>query len=97
MLIQSGDSDAGREFGAKTADAIFSRHGSLEAGQAFYRDLKGRLPRYGRAERDLTILPATTFVLGDTEEEAQENGRRIRTATGQPADRDRVPGAGVGP
>src|SRR6185312_13648961 len=68
VLIQSGDSDAGREFGAKTADAIFSRHGTLEAGQAFYRDLKGRLPRYGRAERDVTILPATTFALGDTAE-----------------------------
>jgi alkanesulfonate monooxygenase SsuD/methylene tetrahydromethanopterin reductase-like flavin-dependent oxidoreductase (luciferase family) len=85
VLIQSGDSDAGREFGAKTADAIFSRHGTVEAGQAFYRDLKGRMPRYGRAERDLTILPATTFALGDTEAEAQENGRLIRTAQVSPA------------
>jgi Coenzyme F420-dependent N5,N10-methylene tetrahydromethanopterin reductase and related flavin-dependent oxidoreductases len=84
VLIQSGDSDAGREFGAKTADAIFSRHGSVEAGQAFYRDLKGRLPRYGRTERDVTILPATTFALGDTETEAQENGERIRRAQVSP-------------
>lgn len=80
VLIQSGDSDAGREFGARTADAIFSRHGTPAAGQAFYRDLKDRLPRYGRAERDVTILPATTFALGDTAAEAQENGERIRRA-----------------
>lgn len=80
VLIQSGDSDAGREFGAGTADAIFSRHGTVEAGQAFYRDLKGRMAKYGRAESEITILPATTFALGDTEAEAQENGHRIRTA-----------------
>lgn len=84
VLIQSGDSDAGREFGAKTADAIFSRHGSLEAGQAFYADLKGRMPRYGRRPSDISILPATTFALGDSEAEAQENGHRIRTAQVSP-------------
>lgn len=80
VLIQSGDSDQGREFGARTADAIFTRHGALEDGQAFYRDLKGRMPRYGRAPEDITILPATTYALGDTEAEAQENGYRIRHA-----------------
>lgn len=84
VLIQSGDSDAGREFGAKTADAIFSRHGSLESGQAFFADLKGRMGKYGRRPEDITILPATTFALGDTEAEAQENGHRIREAQVSP-------------
>ncbi len=84
VLIQSGDSDAGREFGARTADAIFTRHGTLESGQAFYRDLKDRLPRYGRAEHDVTILPATTYALGDTYAEAQENADRIRRAQVSP-------------
>jgi FMN-dependent oxidoreductase (nitrilotriacetate monooxygenase family) len=84
VLIQSGDSDAGREFGARTADAIFSRHGSLESGQAFYQDLKGRMPRHGRRPEEIAILPATTFALGDTEAEAQENGHRIRTAQVSP-------------
>src|SRR5690348_109405 len=31
VILQAGDSDAGREFAAATADAIFSRHGTLEA------------------------------------------------------------------
>ncbi len=84
VLIQSGDSDQGREFGAKTADAIFSRHGTLESGQEFYRDLKGRMAAYGRAESEITILPATTFALGETESEAQENGHRIREAQVSP-------------
>jgi len=84
VLIQSGDSDQGREFGAKTADAIFSRHGSTQAGQEFYRDLKGRMPAYGRKPDEITILPATTFALGETESEAQENGHRIREAQVSP-------------
>ena len=78
VLLQSGDSDAGREFGAATADAIFSRHGSLEAGQAFFRDLKGRMPRYGRHPDEIKILPAATFVLGDTAADAEERAEYVR-------------------
>ena len=48
VLFQAGDSDHGREFAAAASDAIFSRHGTLEAGQAFYADVKGRLAAYGR-------------------------------------------------
>jgi len=78
VLLQSGDSDAGREFGAATADAIFSRHGTLEAGQAFFQDLKGRMPRYGRRPDDLKILPAATFVLGDSARDAEERADHVR-------------------
>ncbi|MFD4444671.1 NtaA/DmoA family FMN-dependent monooxygenase [Nocardia sp. NPDC058519] len=78
VLLQAGDSDEGREFGAKTADAIFTGHGTLEAGQKFYADVKGRLAKYGRAHGDLLVLPAATFVLGDTTDEAHERARSIR-------------------
>jgi alkanesulfonate monooxygenase SsuD/methylene tetrahydromethanopterin reductase-like flavin-dependent oxidoreductase (luciferase family) len=84
VLIQSGDSDEGREFGARTADAIFSRHGTVEAGQAFYQNIKGRMPRYGRRPEEITILPATTFALGDTEAEAREHAERVRQAQVSP-------------
>ncbi|MET3806270.1 FMN-dependent oxidoreductase (nitrilotriacetate monooxygenase family) [Nakamurella sp. UYEF19] len=78
VIFQAGDSDAGREFAASTADAIFSRHGTLEAGQAFYADVKGRLAQYGRRHDELLVLPAATFILGDTEEEAQEYAAHVR-------------------
>ncbi|WP_103383033.1 NtaA/DmoA family FMN-dependent monooxygenase [Pseudonocardia dioxanivorans] len=78
VVLQAGDSDEGREFAAASADAIFTRHGSLEAGQAFYADVKRRLAAYGRTEDQLKILPATTFALGDTQAEAEERGRQIR-------------------
>lgn len=78
VIFQAGDSDAGREFAARTADAIFSRHGTLEAGKVFYADVKGRLARYGRTPDSLKILPAATFVLGDTDAEARERAAVVR-------------------
>ena len=78
VIFQAGDSDEGREFAASSADAIFSRHGTLEDGQAFYADVKGRLARYGRTRDQLLILPAATFVLADTDDEASELAREVR-------------------
>lgn len=78
VQIQAGDSDEGREFAAAKADAIFSAHGELEDGQRFYTDVKDRLAKYGRKRDDLLILPAVTFVLGDTPEEAKDRARHIR-------------------
>src|SRR5580658_139208 len=78
VIFQAGDSDAGREFAAAASDCIFSRHGSIEAGQRFYKDVKDRLPRYGRLPDELKILPAATFVLGETEADATERAALIR-------------------
>ncbi|BBZ28169.1 nitrilotriacetate monooxygenase component A [Mycolicibacterium madagascariense] len=84
VIFQAGDSDRGREFAAAAADAIFSRHGTLEDGQAFYADVKGRLPKYGRQRDQLLILPAATFVLGDTDAEAAELAQQVRLAQVSP-------------
>ena len=78
VIFQAGDSDEGREFAAAAADAIFSRHSTLEAGQAFYADLKGRLAKYGRSPDQLKILPAATFILGQTDEQARERAHEVR-------------------
>ena len=78
VQIQAGDSDEGREFAAAKADAIFSRHGEPADGRRFYTDIKARLARYGRDSRDLKILPAATFVLGDSAAAAQDRAREIR-------------------
>ena len=78
VIFQAGDSEEGREFAASSADAIFSRHGTLTEGQAFYADVKARLAKYGRTPDQLLILPAATFVLGDTDAEAAELARHVR-------------------
>lgn len=78
VVIQAGDSGEGREFAASSADVVFTRHGTLEAGRAFYADVKGRLAAYGRRPEDLKIMPGVTVVLGDTAAEAQEKAAEIR-------------------
>ena len=78
VIIQAGDSDPGRELAAATADVIFSQHSTYEAGRAFTADVKGRLPRYGRAPGSLKILPASTVVVADSDDEARERAREIR-------------------
>lgn len=77
VLVQAGDSEGGRELAAKHAEVIFSRHSEFEDGQEFYRDVKGRLAKYGRSEDGLKILPAVTFVIGDTEAEAKEKAVEV--------------------
>jgi FMN-dependent oxidoreductase (nitrilotriacetate monooxygenase family) len=78
VVIQAGDSDQGRDFAAEGADVIFSRHGSFEAGQAFYKDVKARLPQYGRSEGSLKIMPAVTVVVADNDAEAADKAQYIR-------------------
>ncbi|MDX3586701.1 NtaA/DmoA family FMN-dependent monooxygenase [Streptomyces europaeiscabiei] len=78
VVFQAGDSDEGREFAAAGADAIFSRYASPDAGRAFYTDVKNRLATYGRREDQLLILPAASFILGDTDEEAEELAHDVR-------------------
>jgi FMN-dependent oxidoreductase (nitrilotriacetate monooxygenase family) len=78
VIFQAGDSEEGREFAASDADAIFSRYATLEEGQAFYTDVKNRLAKYGRGHDQLKILPAATFVLGDTDADAEELAKEVR-------------------
>jgi len=84
VIFQAGDSDEGRDFAAASADAIFSRYSTLVEGQAFYTDVKGRLAKFGREREELLILPAATFVLGDTEDEAQDLAHEVRLAQVSP-------------
>jgi FMN-dependent oxidoreductase (nitrilotriacetate monooxygenase family) len=78
ILLQAGDSDEGRAFGARNADAMFTLHSSLMDGQRYYADIKGRAASYGRDPNQLKVFPAATFVMGDTDEEAEDKARHIR-------------------
>jgi alkanesulfonate monooxygenase SsuD/methylene tetrahydromethanopterin reductase-like flavin-dependent oxidoreductase (luciferase family) len=78
VILQAGDSDGGREFAAHSADAIFTRHSSYDAGRVFYADVKSRLARYGRSPDSLKVLPGASFVLGDSHDQAVERARHVR-------------------
>ncbi|MDC8971387.1 NtaA/DmoA family FMN-dependent monooxygenase [Mycobacterium marinum] len=77
VLLQAGDSEQGRAFGARHADAMFTLHSSLQDGQRYYADVKGRARSYGRDPDQLKVFPAATFVIGDNPDQAGEKARQI--------------------
>jgi N-acetyl-S-(2-succino)cysteine monooxygenase len=72
VIIQAGSSEAGKELAAKTAEVIFTAWQTIGEAQSFYRDVKGRLQKYGRTEESLKIMPGVFPVIGQTEKEAEE-------------------------
>ncbi|MGA4788397.1 LLM class flavin-dependent oxidoreductase [Nocardia sp. AB354] len=70
LLVQAGSSESGKEFAARYAEAVFTAQRSLEDGQRFYRDLKSRLPTYGRGADELKVLPGLVPYIADTPAEA---------------------------
>ncbi len=70
VIVQAGSSEAGKELAAKTAEVIFTAWQTLEEAQEFYRDVKGRLAKYGRNPEDLKIMPGVFITVAKTEEEA---------------------------
>ena len=71
VIIQAGASEAGRQLAAETAEVIFAAGGNLEAGKAFYADIKRRMREIGRDPDSVKILPGAFVVVGDTVEEAK--------------------------
>ncbi|KLL10881.1 LLM class flavin-dependent oxidoreductase [Protofrankia coriariae] len=72
LLVQAGSSEDGKEFAAQYAEAVFTAQQTLADGQTFYKDLKSRLARYGRAPEDVKILPGICPIIGATEARARE-------------------------
>ncbi len=72
VIFQAGASETGKEFAAETAEVVFGTGANKAAAKAFYDDLKGRLPKYGRAPEDLKVLSGISLVVAPTEAEARE-------------------------
>jgi FMN-dependent oxidoreductase (nitrilotriacetate monooxygenase family) len=70
LLVQAGSSESGKEFAARHAEAVFTAQRTLAEGQQFYRDLKSRLPKYGRSADELKVLPGLVPFIADTTAQA---------------------------
>jgi N-acetyl-S-(2-succino)cysteine monooxygenase len=79
VIFQAGSSEVGRELAARTAEAVFTPQHSLEGAQAFYRDLKGRMAKYGRSPDHLVIMPGLNPIVGRTRHEAEEKHRYLQS------------------
>ncbi|MDR3508590.1 MAG: LLM class flavin-dependent oxidoreductase [Caulobacteraceae bacterium] len=77
VIVQAGASEAGRQLAAETAEVVFGASGGLEAGKAFFADVKGRMRAVGRDPDSLKILPAAFVVVGQTVEEAKAKRAKL--------------------
>ncbi|WP_339115085.1 LLM class flavin-dependent oxidoreductase [Thioclava sp. GXIMD2076] len=71
VIIEAGASEAGKTFAAQTAEAVFGVATDIDEAIAFYKDLKGRMPAFGRDPDQLKVLAGATIVVGDSAEEAK--------------------------
>ncbi|RVA63269.1 LLM class flavin-dependent oxidoreductase, partial [Mesorhizobium sp. M7A.F.Ca.CA.001.08.2.1] len=78
VMVQAGASDVGRDLAARTADVVFTAAQTFEEAKAFYDDLKGRLPAYGREPDDIKIMPGVAPVVAETEAEAREKYEELQ-------------------
>ncbi len=73
MLSQAGSSEAGRTFGAKWADLVFTAQPDIDIAKEFYADFKDRAARHGRAPDAIRILPGMQPTVVDDEEHSRES------------------------
>ena len=71
IIAQAGGSEAGMELAARTAEVVFSLASNIDRNRAFYKNVKDRMPAFGRDPEDLKIMPGVVINVGETEAEAQ--------------------------
>jgi FMN-dependent oxidoreductase (nitrilotriacetate monooxygenase family) len=77
VIFQAGASDAGRNFAARRADAIFAAAPTFEDGHSYYIDVKARAKGFGRDPEQLLVLPGIQPIIGATDAEAEARYREL--------------------
>jgi FMN-dependent oxidoreductase (nitrilotriacetate monooxygenase family) len=77
VLFQAGASEAGKEFAARNADAIFTSQGSLAEAIQFSQDVKQRAAKYDRRPEEIVIFPGCSPIVGHTPAEAEQKYQEI--------------------
>ena len=77
VIVQAGQSEAGRDLAAETAEVIFTAHQSIDTAQEFYRDIKRRAAAKGRNPDHVLVMPGVAPFVGRTRDEAQDKYDRL--------------------
>jgi alkanesulfonate monooxygenase len=78
VIVQAGQSDDGRELAGETAEVTFTVQQELEAGRAFYADIKRRAAAHGRPPGAIKVMPGVMTVIGRSRTEAAEKYERLQ-------------------
>ncbi|PZT70825.1 FMN-dependent monooxygenase [Streptomyces sp. SW4] len=81
VIIQAGSSPVGREFAARHAEVIFTRHNTLSDAQDFYADLKKRVAGHGRDPEKVLVWPTLAPIVAATEAEARRRLEELQDLT----------------
>jgi FMN-dependent oxidoreductase (nitrilotriacetate monooxygenase family) len=79
VLIQAGSSETGKDFAAETAEVVFTSNETVEAGRAFYKDLKSRMLRFGRQPSELKVLAGLPIIVGSSTQEAEDKYQTLQS------------------
>ncbi|WP_422002655.1 LLM class flavin-dependent oxidoreductase [Reyranella sp.] len=72
VLVQAGASGTGRDVAARLAELVFTAATTFEQAKAFYDDVRTRVPRFGRSQDQVLVMPGFYPVVAPTASEAQE-------------------------
>ncbi|MRX49559.1 NtaA/DmoA family FMN-dependent monooxygenase [Paracoccus sp. S-4012] len=78
VIFSAGDSEAGREVAARSADVVFTAKQEFEDARAFLADIKRRLPAHGRAAEEVIVMPGLMPILGETRDAARAAYDRLQ-------------------
>ena len=71
VLFQAGSSKAGRDFGARNAEAVFIGTPDPKSASKLINDTPRLAIQYGRNAGDICFYQGLSFVIGENEEEAR--------------------------
>jgi len=72
VLVQAGASGTGRDVAARLAELVFTAATTFEQAKEFYDDVRTRIPRFGRSQDQVKVMPGFYPVVALTASEAQE-------------------------
>ncbi|HEY0276221.1 MAG TPA: NtaA/DmoA family FMN-dependent monooxygenase, partial [Paenirhodobacter sp.] len=78
VIVQAGASPAGKELAAETAEVVFNSDETVTEAKAYYDDLKGRMPKFGRTADDLRVLSGLSTLIAETLWEAEDKYRTLQ-------------------
>jgi len=81
VIVQAGGSEDMIQVAAQYAEVIFCAPLSVDQGQVFYTELKGRMAQHGRHADEMKIMPGLSAIIGRTEEEANEKQKYLDELT----------------
>lgn len=71
VMVQAGQSEAGRELAARTSEVIFGVQQQIEPARAFRADIHARAKKFGRAPSSIKIMPGLMPFIGASAAEAK--------------------------